>query len=269
MQKTINIILKAVLAVVLTVISAGCITEKFDTSEGLQSVMLQVNIAAGEMTKAEPTAEESAINSVRIYAYNENGAQIGHFYRASISSEPIIMDLTLPETGTYEVEFYVFANEASMGFSDGFAFAETMSKSQLTAVKFHNVIPAYGFPMYCVQKEQINVDNVSGRANDASGHEGHYFLVQQVNFGLVRPMAKLSVYAAIAEGGAPGSIVVNNIAFQQNGTRNVNYLLPQENSILAAVDTRNQGRDLPSACLPLRLAEAGQAAGCSLRLPVS
>ena len=33
MQKTINIILKAALAVVLTVLATGCITDKFDTSK--------------------------------------------------------------------------------------------------------------------------------------------------------------------------------------------------------------------------------------------
>lgn len=245
MQKAINIILKAVLAVVLTVISAGCITEKFDTSNGLQSVMLQVNIVAGEMTKADPTVAESAINTVRIYAYRTDGAQAGHFYSGQVSTEPIIMDLSLPETGTHEVEFYVFANEASMDFADGFSFSETMTKDQLSGAKLHNVIPENGFPMYCVQKENINVDNVSAIANDAYGHEDHYYLVQQVSFGLVRPMAKLSVYAAIAHGGSPGSIAIENIAFQQSGTRKYNYLLPQENTDLAAVETRIQGWDLP------------------------
>ena len=48
MQKTINIILKAALAVVLTVLATGCITDKFDTSKDLRSVMLQVKIATGE-----------------------------------------------------------------------------------------------------------------------------------------------------------------------------------------------------------------------------
>ena len=67
MQKTFNIILRAVLIVFTAAVAAACITEKFDTSTGLQSVMLQVNIEAGEMTKADPTDAESAVNSVRIY----------------------------------------------------------------------------------------------------------------------------------------------------------------------------------------------------------
>lgn len=246
MQKTINIILKVVLAAFLAVLATGCITDRFDTSNGLQSVMLQVNISAGEMTKAEPTDAESAINSVRIFAYRTDGTQAGHFYSAAVSDEPIIMDLILPEKGKHNVKFYVFANEASMNFMDDFAFAEEMTQSQLSAARFHNMNPSYGFPMYCEQTAEIDVDNVSSVANDAEGHEGHFYLVQQVNFGLSRPMAKLSVYAAIAEGGAPGSISINQIGFQVNGTRNHNYLLPQSAEVLASVPVRTNGRDMIS-----------------------
>ena len=244
MQKSINIILNAAMTLLVIISAAGCITEKFDTSDGLQSVMLQVNIETGDMTKAAPTDAESVINSVRIYAYRADGTQAGHFYRASASSEPIIMDLVLPETGTHNVDFYVFANEASMNFQDGFAFAENMTKEQFTNAKFHTVNPQYGIPMYCEQRESINVDNVSSSANDAAGHEGHFLLLKSVNFGLIRPFAKLSVYSAIVQGGAPGSIRIHNVEFAVNGTRAYNYLLPQEPEVLAAVPLRTLGRDL-------------------------
>ena len=124
MQKTLNIILKAVLVVFTAIVAVACITEKFDTSTGLQSVMLHVNIETGEMTKADPTAEESVINSVRIYAYRTDGTQAGHFYRAAASDDPIVMDLTLPMKGVHDVEFHVFVNEESIGFMDDFTFTE-------------------------------------------------------------------------------------------------------------------------------------------------
>lgn len=244
MQKSSNIILKAALALLFIVSAAGCITEKFDTSDGLQSVMLQVNVAAGEMTKSDPTDAESVINSVRIYAFRADGTQAGHFYRASASAEPIIMDLILPENGTHPVDFYVFANEASMNFHEGFAFAETMTKEQLSKAKFHTVSPQYGIPMYCVQKESINVDDVSSSASPAPGHEGHFLLRDPVDFGLIRPLAKLSVYSAIVEGGTPGSIVINDVEFAVNGTRQFNYLLPQLTEVLEEVPVRSLGRDL-------------------------
>ncbi len=246
MQKSINIILNAVLTVIAAVFATGCINEKLDTSDGLQSVMLQIDIETGEMTKADPTAAESVINSVRIYAYRTDGSQVGHFYRASASAEPIIMDLTLPETGIYDVDFYIFVNEESMGFMDDFTFAEKMSISQLSAAKFHNVTPSKGIPMYRVQKESINVDNVSDIANDAEGHEGHFYLTQKVTFKLIRPMAKVSVYAAIADGGVSGSVSVNKVEFPINGTRNYIYLLPQEDNVLSTIPLRNTAIEMAS-----------------------
>lgn len=252
MQKSSNIILKAALAFVVIVSAAGCITEKFDTSDGLQSVMLQINVAAGEMTKSDPTDAESVINSVRIYAYRADGTQAGHFYRASSSAEPIIMDLVLPENGTHSVDFYVFANEASMNFLDDFAFEETMTKNQLSKAKFHAVSPQYGIPMYCVQNEYINVDDISPSANSVQGHEGHFLLRNSVDFGLIRPLAKLSVYSAIVEGGLPGSIVINDVEFTVNGTRQFNYLLPQLPEVLADVPVRSSGRYLITQDVTIR-----------------
>lgn len=252
MQKMTNILFKAALVVFTAVFATGCISDKLDASSDLQSVMLQVNIEAEDMTKAAPTDAESAINSVRIYAFRKDDNRLaGHLYRESASAAPIVMDLTLPMTGIHDVKFYVVVNEKSMVFADGFVLTESLTQAQLQAAKIHNVNPLFGFPMYCVQDESINVDNVSQQANTTSGHEGHFYLTQQVNFKLIRPMAKVSVYAAIAEGGAPGSISVNKVEFPVNGTRNYNYLLPQTDAVLAAVPLRNGGVDMSSNSVTL------------------
>ncbi len=251
MQKIYNIILKAVLVVFTAVLAAACTTEKFDTSTGLQSVMLQVNIEAGEMTKATPTDAESAINSVRIYAFRTDGSQAGHFYRAAASDDPIVMDLTLPMRGVHDVEFHVFVNEGSMSFADNFTFTEKMTQAQLNAAKFHNVNPTSGFPMYCVQKEAVNVENLSQSGTPSYDHRDHDYLAQQVTFKLIRPIAKVSVYAAIVEGGTPGSVSVNRVEFPVNGTRAYNYLLPQTDDILSTVPLRNISVDLTSGSVSL------------------
>ena len=252
MQKMTNILFKAALVVFTAVFATGCISDKLDASSGLQSVMLQVNIEAEDMTKASPTDAESAINSVRIYAFRKDDNRLaGHLYRESASAAPIVMDLTLPMTGIHDVKFYVVVNEKSMVFADGFVFTESLSQSQLQAAKIHNVNPSFGFPMYCVQDESINVDNVSQRANTAAGHEGHFYLVQTVNFKLIRPVAKVSVYAAIVEGGASGSISVNKVEFPINGTRSYNYLLPQTDAVLASVPLRANGMDILSNAVVL------------------
>lgn len=252
MQKTINIILKAVLAIVLTAAATGCITDKFDTSKNLQSVMLQVNIESGEMTKAAPSDAESAINTVRIYAFRAgDGVQAGHFYRANASTQPIVMDLQLPETGKHDVKFYVIVNEASMEFADGFVLTEAMTQDQLMGAKFHNVKPSFGFPMYCESIESIDVDSVTQTPNTAENHNGHFYLTQQVTFSLIRPMAKLSIYAAIVEGGSAGTISIEGLAYQKNGTRQYNYLLQQTSETLGRVSTRSAGREIISQSVNL------------------
>lgn len=251
MQKTFNIILRAVLIVFTAAFAAACITEKFDTSTGLQSVMLQVNIEAGEMTKAVPTDAESAINSVRIYAFRADGTQAGHFYRAAASDDPIVMDLTLPMKGVHDVEFHVFVNEGSMTFADNFTFTEKMTQAQLNAAKFHNVNPTSGFPMYCVQKEAVNVENLSQSGTPSYDHRDHDYLAQQVTFKLIRPIAKVSVYAAIVKGGAAGSVSVNRVEFAKNGTRTYNYLLPQSDAVLADIPSRSGSFDFISSPVSL------------------
>ena len=252
MQKTFNIIIKAALAIVLTAVAGGCVTDKLDSPKNLRSVMLQVDIETGEMTKATPSDAESGINSVRIYAFRADGVQAGHFYRANASANPIVMDMVLPETGRHNVKFYVFVNEASIQFTDGFAFTETMTQAQLMAAKIHNVNASYGLHIYCERTEEINVDEVSQNPNTGTGHLGHFYLTQKVTFSLIRPMAKLSVYAAMVDGGVPGSIKVESLGYQHNGTREYNYLLPQTADVLASVPLRNSGREMLANAVTLK-----------------
>ena len=112
MQKTIDIMKKAALAVCAAVLATGCIFEKEAMPKDLQSVTVQLNVSTDIMTRAQedPTAAESALNSVRIYAFHGNRLA-GHFLRQTASDDPIFMDLRMPETGVYNVDFYVIANE--------------------------------------------------------------------------------------------------------------------------------------------------------------
>ena len=59
MQKINNIITKAALTVLAAFLATGCIFEKMDMPEDLQSVLIQVNVSADEMvTKATATPQE-------------------------------------------------------------------------------------------------------------------------------------------------------------------------------------------------------------------
>ena len=95
------------------VMATGCLFNEKDNSNSLQSVFIQVDVAADQITKSALAVVESAekaINSIRIYAFY-NGQLSGHFLRETQSDDPIIMDLMLPYTGTHNVDFYVIANE--------------------------------------------------------------------------------------------------------------------------------------------------------------
>ena len=108
--------------------------------------------------------------------------------------------------------------EAEVSTAGGVAAnTEKMTQAQLNAAKFHNVNPTSGFPMYCVQKEAVNVENLSQSGTPSYDHRDHDYLAQQVTFKLIRPIAKVSVYAAIVKGGTAGSVSVNRVEFAKNG----------------------------------------------------
>ena len=243
MQKINNIITKAALTVLAAFLATGCIFEKMDMPEDLQSVLIQVNVSADEMvTKATATPQEKAINSLRIYAFY-NGRLSGHFYRATASEDPIVMDLMLPLTGTHNVEFYVVANEVAMTLATGSpALTESTTKDQLAKLMFSSFSSAEGLPMYYSGTVAINVDNVSTEYNTAEGHQDHLFITDgaaepeifSVNVDLTRPIAKISFYAATELGEAAG-VWIDDIFMRAGGTRQYGYLLPQTEDVLKEI----------------------------------
>ncbi len=186
------------------VMAAGCISEK-NSSGRLQNVLIQVNVSSQEVTKSvaavAPAAEET-INSIRIFAFYNNRLS-GHFYREGSSDDPIVMDLMLPLSGTHNVDFYVVANESAISVAQGSpAIGEYLTQEQLQQICIGGLVTpeANGLPLYFNEVVGINVDNIS--TNNASDiHEGHYWLHQQLNVDLVRPVSKLAVYVAEAEQG--------------------------------------------------------------------
>ena len=233
-----NIVIKAALALFAAFLATGCIFEKMDRPEKLQSVMIQVNVSADNMqTKADPTVSETAINTIRIYAFYE-GNLSGHFYRATASSEPIVMDLQLPLSGTHSVDFYVVANETQMTPANGTAaLSENTTIAELEDFKFQSFSSDGCLPMYYKGEQSINVDNLSDEKSTISGHEGHDYFVQQVEVSLTRPVAKVSFYAATETGAAAG-VYINEIIMQSEGTRQYGYLLPQTEAVLKEIPAK-------------------------------
>ena len=214
-----------------------------------QYVTVQINLDS-EATKAEITEQEKVIGSVRIYAYREdNGDFVGRYFRESASNEPIFIDLALPVRGEYDVLFYIFVNETSVNMSDGFTFPDRPSQKQLASARFQFLKSDAPMPMYCVKSESIDVSQISDELNTAPGHEDHFFLKKKVTFKLFRPIAKLSVYAAKAQG--TDAAKVHSVSYLKAGCRQYMYYLPADDLTLAAIPNRAIGRDLMTEETPL------------------
>ncbi len=224
MQKSINIIHKAALAVLAMILAAGCITEKDSTSMDTKGVMVQLNFTAGQMqTKA---MDESAIKTIRVFAFDQNGRQVGHIYDSSIAAdETMHMMLSVSaEQSTAVVDFYAVANEAAM-YYDGSSvlLSESMTKDDLDRIVYSSlitteeVLPLYG---------KIE-DKTLTLTNDIHNEGGHYaFKIEEtVSIQLYRSLAKIGFYAAAVEG-TSSDPVIHSITLKAPGRRNVSYLFP-------------------------------------------
>ena len=230
------------LAVLLAAfVLSGCAKTGYEQTEKL--VTLQISVKANGITKADQVKDEKLIGSVRIYAYRkDSGTQVGHYYRGVASTEPIYMDLALPERGQHEVEFLIIANETSVRLPSDFAFTERMPRETLRQARFTSVEQDGGIPLYCEDSAVINVDEVHSNLNTLPGHEGHPVLVQKLDFTLSSSIAKISVYAAMAEGVTTTKI--HYVGILKGTLRQYMYFLPTDDQTLASVPERAVGRDL-------------------------
>ena len=263
MFKVDNIIKNTFLFIFAAMLPVGCQLEKDGPSVERESVMIEMNVTADQMTKAlyeedveNPTAMESVINTLRVYAFYGN-ALAGYTERqATDFGQSFYMDLSLPAEGSHKVDFYLVANEAEMALeNNAVTLSENMTKSQLEALKFTSLMHRTSLPMYCRQEENVNVDNVTANVSPESGHEGHLILAQKVTFRLSRSLAKLSLYAAKVQG-ASSDPRIHSVELLAAGTREFSYLFPQTDDVLKAVVARANNRTLLEQIVPVTKAVA-------------
>ena len=238
MQKFNNIILIAAALVSAAIISVSCM-EKEDASAQMQSVMIELSVSSEGMTKAVPTASETAINSLRIYAfYGERLA--GYAEKGTvIEGTPFYMNLELPAAGTHQVDFYVVANEDQMAYHNGkVILSEDMTRSQLESIRFTGLTSGDALPMYGLQKEDINVDEITSEL----------ILTQKVQLHLSRSLAKISLYAAKVQGTSVTPQILDTKILAA-GTRTYSYLFPQSQEILSAIVPRPNDRTIHSSAV--------------------
>lgn len=251
MRRSTDIIRNTAIFFLAVMLPVSCLMEKDGPFVDRQNVMIEVSVSVGnEITKADPedaTAEEQAIDKLRVYAfYGERLA--GYAERgATALGAPFYMDLELPESGVHGVDFYVIANEDEMAYENGTVqLSENMTKAEIEAIRFTSLVSGSALPMYCKLNEQIDVDAVSSTANTEEGHEGHFILNQKIDFELGRSLAKISLYAAKVAG-ATTTPQIMGVTLLHGGTRYYSYLFEQNESVLNAITPRINDRVLHSS----------------------
>ena len=224
---------------------AGCSKAPVpDLGEELD-VLLQMSVGTKAVTETDgtPTAAESAIHTLRVYAFVD-GKAAGHFYTpdyadledaagtASGTAKHFLMDIKMYSLGTKDVDFYVVANEGAMYTAGSAArLDENTTEAELKEFTFTSLNlgngMALGLPMCCKKTETIDfASDDESNPQTVPGHEGHTLLAQKLSFELERPVGKIGVFAAKPIG-EEGTLTVTGLSVTRS--RFVNFLMPPDN----------------------------------------
>lgn len=220
---------------------AGCTKAPApDLGEEL-NVLLQMSVGTRSVdeTDGTPTYAESAIHTLRVYAFVD-GKAAGHFYTpdyaaledaagtASGTAKHFLMDIKMYSLGTKDVDFYVVANEGAMYTAGSAArLDENTTEAELkgftfTSLNLRNGM-ALGLPMCCKKTETIDfASDDESNPQTVPGHEGHTLLAQKLSFELERPVGKIGVFAAKPIG-EEGTLTVTGLSVTRS--RFVNFLM--------------------------------------------
>lgn len=220
---------------------AGCTkTPAPDLGEEL-NVLLQMSVGTRAVTETDgtPTDAESAIHTLRVYAFVD-GKAAGHFYTpdyaaledaastASGTAKHFLMDIKMYSLGTRDVDFYVIANEEAMVTAgSAVRLDENTTETELKGFTFTSLNlgngMALGLPMCCKKTETIDfASDDENNPQTVPGHEGHTLLAQKLSFELERPVGKIGVFAAKPIG-EEGTLTVTGLSVTRS--RFVNFLM--------------------------------------------
>lgn len=237
MHKLINITIKAAVAILAVVLVAGCITDKYEPVVSVKGAVVELSLSSSSMkTKA---VDETAIKSVRIFAFDNAGELVGHIYKnAPSEGEKFHMALTVPgDQSAVTVDFYAVANENAMYAGAGsVSLSENMTIDELKDVVYSSLITTYeAMPLYGVLEDQTLTLSSDLHVD---GNHAALKVKETVAVDLTRSLAKIGVYAAAVEG-MTKSPVIQSITLESAGRRDVSYLFPAADD--AALKARDAG----------------------------
>lgn len=220
----------------------GCVKEDIAPLGEQHNVAVQLNVGTRAVSEADgtPTDDESAIHTLRVYAFVE-GKPAGHYFTDNVteSSHTFFMDITFYSSGVQTVDFYAVANEGAMVDANSATLSENTSESELKNLWFTNYqtnIQQYGLPMFCDnQSYELDFTHVKQGSPTAPGHEGHAWLdYDNLSIKLKRPFGKLGVFAAKAEGETT-PLRITGLTMLESGTRMRNYLMTPTDEQLKSI----------------------------------
>lgn len=239
MLNTRKILYWAVTAVCCGLLPFGCVKEDAASLGERHDVAVRLNVGTRAVSETDgtPTDAESAIHTLRVYAF-VGGQPAGHYFTDDVEKLPhtFFMDLTFYSTTTQRVDFYVVANEGAMlvqGSGAPESLSETTSENQLKAYWFTELrdVTTYGLSMFCEQQATLDFTNVSDEIPTDPEHTGHTLLDYDITFKLQRPVGKLGVFAAKPQG-ETGELRITGLTMLSSGTLTRNYLMPQTDETL-------------------------------------
>lgn len=234
-----NSILHIAVPALAAVLAAACTKEPVRDLGDEFNVLLQMSVGTKAVTETDgtPTDGESAIHTLRVYAFVD-GEPAGHFYTddyagledasATTAAKHVLMDIKMYSLGSRDVDFYVIANEDAMDTTGAAVeLDENTTEAQLNDFTFKGLYlandMALGLPMCCKRKETINfAEDDPNNPQTVPGHEGHILLKQKLNFKLARPVGKIGVFAAKPVG-EEGTLTVTGLIVTRS--RFVNFLM--------------------------------------------
>lgn len=217
------------------------------SGERTVQVQLDVHTRAVDASTGTPTDEESALHSLRIYAFSgvgDNRTTVGHLYlnkenlNNTTETKSFLMDLKIKAEPTAQtLRFYAVANEGAMSTrgEEGKLLNPSTTEGELQKFSFTELqtsVATYGLPMFATDTVTVNTSSASLQTQP--GHEGHFTLKEKVEFELARPVGKLGLFAAKVAGETE-TLTVTGAKILKEGTRMMNYLFPQTDEVLKQI----------------------------------
>lgn len=223
----------------------GCVKEDAASLGEQHDVAVQLNVGTRAVSEADgtPTDDESAIHTLRVYAFVD-GKPAGHYFTDNVADDPhtFFMDIAFYSAGEQKVDFYAVANENAMITSGSGApapLSEATTEAQLKNFWFAELsgdIQLDGLPMFCDNRSiTLDFNKVKAESPSDPEHADHSWLdYGDITFELQRPVGKLGVFAA-KPAGETGTLRITGLIMLEAGTRMRNYLMTPTDDMLRGI----------------------------------